>query len=297
MGLCFPLILAVALLSSLVWCQTVQDAWTAPENPDGTTALNNNTEFTLIWKPNLREIFPQYCKKCNITNLDLWVSNRRTSPYADRIGRGIDITKAASYDWNVNITSDAYSDEDWWQFQFRYADAAYLDPQQVSSPGFHISGLSRTSNSAIASLSSVTPVSSTTVVMSSTSTSTETAAPAETSSPSKSKDWIAGAIVGSLICLLLGLVIVWFCLRKRKNKRAQQQRGYPSYHHGNTDLPTPMNESPKEMYTHTSMPWQHHELGHQDQRVYEAPGDSGPLQGAHRPTACGIEGSRSHLVL
>jgi hypothetical protein len=66
---------------------------------------------------------------------------------------GIDLTTTSSYDWNVNIASNAFSKRDFWVFRFTFFD--FSDPyrQQISSPGFRISGLVK-ANSTVALSSS-----------------------------------------------------------------------------------------------------------------------------------------------
>jgi hypothetical protein len=54
---------------------------------------------------------------------------------------GIDLTTTSSYDWNVNVASDAFSARDFWVFRFTFFDSADPYTQQISSPGFRISGL------------------------------------------------------------------------------------------------------------------------------------------------------------
>lgn len=67
---------------------------------------------------------------------------------------GIDITTTASYDWNVNIASDAFSSNDFWVFRFTFFDSDDSFAQQISSPGFKISGLIKASSTAAISTSS-----------------------------------------------------------------------------------------------------------------------------------------------
>ena len=158
MELYYSIILAFVLLPLQAWCQTVQDDWTAPAGPDGSTPLQSGTKFTLLWKSEL------HCPSCNVTKLDLWITNFNGTKYTSKIGReysvvyslavqqltvrlgGIDLTTTSSYDWNVNIASDAFSDKDFWTFRFTFFDS--VDPyyQQISSPGFKISGLVKASS-------------------------------------------------------------------------------------------------------------------------------------------------------
>jgi hypothetical protein len=63
------------------------------------------------------------------------------------------MTGTSSYDWNVNIASNAFSEKDFWVFRFTFFDSADPYTEQISSPGFRISGLVKAS-------STVTPQSS-----------------------------------------------------------------------------------------------------------------------------------------
>jgi hypothetical protein len=87
MELYLSIILAFALLPLQAWCQTVQDAWTAPAAPDGSTPLQSGTKFTLLWKSELQNSFKLYCPSCNVTKLDLWITNFNGTKYTSKIGR------------------------------------------------------------------------------------------------------------------------------------------------------------------------------------------------------------------
>jgi hypothetical protein len=87
MELHFSIILAFILLPLQAWCQTVQDDWTAPAAPDGSTPLQIGTKFTILWKSALQGSFQLYCPSCNITKLDLWITNFNGTEYTSKIGR------------------------------------------------------------------------------------------------------------------------------------------------------------------------------------------------------------------
>ncbi|KAI8939138.1 hypothetical protein NX059_004972 [Plenodomus lindquistii] len=142
------------LLPLRIWCQTVQDDWTAPAAPDGSTPLQSGTKFTLLWKPNLQNWFQTYCPLCNTQKLDLWITNFNGSKYTSKIGRGVDITETTSYDWNVNIASNAFSGNDFWVFRFTFFDSDDPYTEQISSPGFRINDLLRASSTVAAQSSS-----------------------------------------------------------------------------------------------------------------------------------------------
>jgi hypothetical protein len=79
--------LAFVFLPLQAWCQTVQDDWTAPAAPDGSTPLQSGTKFTLLWKSGLQKNFEIYCPLCNTTKLDLWITNFNGTKYTSKIGR------------------------------------------------------------------------------------------------------------------------------------------------------------------------------------------------------------------
>lgn len=86
MELYSSLILAFVLLPLQIWCQTVQDDWTAPAAPEGSTPLQSGTRFTLLWKSGLQNSFRAYCPSCDIKKLDLWVTNFNGTKYTSKIG-------------------------------------------------------------------------------------------------------------------------------------------------------------------------------------------------------------------
>jgi hypothetical protein len=67
---------------------------------------------------------------------------------------------------------------------------------------------------------------------------------------------------------------MWFCLRKRKNKKAQQNAGNMGYDEGGHYHEFQADQEPKEMYAHTvaseAPSWQH-QTGNHDQHIAEAP--------------------------
>lgn len=163
-----PIIFAFILFSLQIWCQTVQDDWTAPAAPDGSTPLQSGAKFTLLWKPALQNNFKTYCPLCDTTRLDLWVTNFNGTKYTSKIGRestihrrttqqtltmlpgGLDLSTATSFDWNVNIASTEFSGNAFWVFRFTFFDSPDPYTQQISSPGFKISGLVKTSSTTAA---------------------------------------------------------------------------------------------------------------------------------------------------
>ncbi|KAF2134080.1 hypothetical protein P153DRAFT_330882 [Dothidotthia symphoricarpi CBS 119687] len=288
----FSLILAFILLPLRIRCQTVQDDWTAPAAPDGSTPLQSGTKFTLLWKSGLQNSFESYCPLCDTTKLDLWITNFNGTKYTSKIGRGIDLTTTSSYDWNVNIASNAFSEKDFWVFRFTFFDSADPYTQQISSPGFKINGLVKASSTVAVQSSSTTsavPTSSriaatfTSVASSSSSTPQSTEQTSTPSSSSKSNTWIAGVIVGPLIGIALGAALMWFCLRKRKNKKAQQNQGDVGHDEDRHYQQYPPGHNPKEGYSQTvtsdSQPWQH-QTGNHGQYIAEVPGSTSPKQPA-----------------
>jgi hypothetical protein len=77
--------LLLILLPLRAWCQTVQDSWTAPAAPDGSTSLQGNAPFTIRWKSSLHGWFETYCTECNVTGLDLWVTSFNDEDYMYKI--------------------------------------------------------------------------------------------------------------------------------------------------------------------------------------------------------------------
>jgi hypothetical protein len=87
MAILRSLFLALFLYSLQILCQTVQDDWTAPAAPDGSTPLQSGTKFTLLWKPTLQNNFNTYCPMCDVAKLDLWITNFNGTKYTSKIGR------------------------------------------------------------------------------------------------------------------------------------------------------------------------------------------------------------------
>ena len=87
MGLFHSLFLTLILASVQVCCQTVQDDWTAPAAPDGSTPLQSGSKFTLLWKSTLQNNFATYCPSCDTKKLDLWITNFNGTKYQSKIGR------------------------------------------------------------------------------------------------------------------------------------------------------------------------------------------------------------------
>jgi hypothetical protein len=83
----FALILPLIYLPLQACCQTVQDDWTAPAAPDGSTPLQSGSKFTLIWKIGLQDNFATYCPLCDTKKLDLWITNFNGTKYTSKIGR------------------------------------------------------------------------------------------------------------------------------------------------------------------------------------------------------------------
>ncbi|KAF1932998.1 uncharacterized protein M421DRAFT_416596 [Didymella exigua CBS 183.55] len=283
-----PLVLTFVFFSLQTWCQTVQDDWTAPAAPDGSTPLQSGTKFTLLWKPALQNNFATYCPLCDTAKLDLWITNFNGTKYTSKIGRGIDLFTATSYDWNVNIASTAFSENAFWVFRFTFFDSVDPYSQQISSPGFKISGLVKASSTTVAQSSSSTsdvPASSsfaatfTSAVPSNSMSSTTT--PSEpTSTPdttSRSNTWIAGVVAGPIVGIALGAALMWYCLRRRKEDNAQQIQGNTKRNQRGCNSQYTSTENAKNMYSQTIAsarhPWQQEV---HSQYVAEAPAHSIP---------------------
>ncbi|OAL55040.1 hypothetical protein IQ07DRAFT_640490 [Pyrenochaeta sp. DS3sAY3a] len=281
MRLYFSIVLTPVLFPLQVWCQTVQDDWTAPAAPDGSTLLQSGSKFTLLWKSGLQNSFQEYCPSCDTKRLDLWITNFNGTKYSSKIGRRIDLTTSLSYDWNVNIASNLFSEDSFWVFRFTFFDAVEPDTQQVSSPGFQIKGLVKASSIVAPQSSSATSAapeswSSATTSTSVTSTSATPSnsslpqpteqAPTLNSSP-KNNTWIAGVVVGPLVGIALGAALMWFCLRKRKNKKAQQDQTSAGHHQSGHDS--------KEAQSATVVSDQ---TGGHNQYIAEAPADTRPVE-------------------
>jgi hypothetical protein len=86
-----PTLFYLATLLTLclpVWSQeSVQDAWTAPSVPDDATTLRHGSQFTILWKPNLQDMFEGYCTLCDPKKVDLWVTSFNGKGYRNKIGR------------------------------------------------------------------------------------------------------------------------------------------------------------------------------------------------------------------
>jgi hypothetical protein len=87
MDLYTSILLGFLLFPLQTWNQTVQDDWTAPAAPDGSTPLQTGTKFTLLWKSGLQNSFETYCPECDTEKLDLWITNFNGTKYASKIGR------------------------------------------------------------------------------------------------------------------------------------------------------------------------------------------------------------------
>jgi hypothetical protein len=129
---------------------------------------------------------------------------------------------------------------------------------------------------------------SSSIAITSTSTSSHSSTPSPTdqtsdpNSSSKGNTWIAGVVVGPLVGIALGAVLMWFCLRKRKNEKAQQTQGQ-EYDQVGYHQQHPAGQDPKEGYHETvanhPQQWQH-QAGNHDQYIVEAPGSTIPKEPA-----------------
>ncbi|KAF3003503.1 hypothetical protein E8E13_004725 [Curvularia kusanoi] len=299
MGFLVSVLLTFLLVSAEVWCQTVQDDWTAPAAPDGSTPLQSGSRFTLLWKPTLQNNFATYCPDCDTRKLDLWITEFNGTKYQSKIGRGINLTSSVSYDWNVQIASSAFSEKDFFVFRFTFFDSTDPYTQQISSPGFNINGLIKavsttslqssstpasSSFSSFATSSSTTSVAPTSAANSSSSVSQATGSISGSQPASKSNVWIAGVVVGPIVGIGLGAVLMWFCLRKRKNQKAQKRQEAAMNPHNGWDQHQQYSDgqAPVEKYSNTvesdRKPWQH-QMDSQ-QYVAEAPDRASPTQPA-----------------
>ena len=77
----FILALIYTLLPLPGSCQTVQDSWTAPATPDGSTSVQSGAPFTIRWKSDLQDSFKMYCTLCDTKKLDLWVTSFKNKTY------------------------------------------------------------------------------------------------------------------------------------------------------------------------------------------------------------------------
>jgi hypothetical protein len=82
---CLSLVFWSTIIASIAWCQTVQDSWTAPATPDGSTSLQSGAPFTIRWKSELQEAFSMYCTSCDVKKLDLWVTSFEDARYNFKI--------------------------------------------------------------------------------------------------------------------------------------------------------------------------------------------------------------------
>lgn len=98
MSLWLALVAVSIFLPLQSWCQTVQDEWTAPAAPDGSTPLKSGTKFTLLWKSGLQNNFKTYCPSCDTEKLDLWVTNFNGTEYMSKIGRAYNPRAFFRYD-------------------------------------------------------------------------------------------------------------------------------------------------------------------------------------------------------
>ncbi|OAL50084.1 hypothetical protein IQ07DRAFT_510411 [Pyrenochaeta sp. DS3sAY3a] len=268
MQLYLSLIFAFSFLPLLVWCQSVHDDWTAPAAPDGSTSLQSGSKFTLLWKPGLQYHFDTACPSCNINKLDLWITNLNGTKYISKIGRGIDLSTTTSYDWNVNIASNAFSENDIWVFRFTSFDSVDPYTQHISSPGFKISGLVNALGTDVVQPSSKTR-SYSSQILSSSSTPQLPNQAAVPSSPSARKTWIFGVVIGPLVGIALGAALMWFCLHRRKSKDGQHNQANPGYAQSGYYTPYPLDQNPKESYL---------QIADQDQCIVEAPGCADPVE-------------------
>jgi hypothetical protein len=93
--------------------------------------------------------------------------------------------------------------------------------QEIKQP-FSVLTVSIGATSAIPAFSSIAIISMSTSSSSITSSPT---GPMFSPVPSlRGNTWIAGVVVGPFIGIAMGAALMWFCLRKRKNKKAQQDQ-------------------------------------------------------------------------
>jgi hypothetical protein len=77
---------------------------------------------------------------------------------------------------------------------------------------------------------------------------------------SRGNTWIAGVVVGLVGGIAMGAELMWFCLHKRKNKKARQDQAVEYVQGGHRQEYTP-GQSSKQDYSQTTtsspQPWQH----------------------------------------
>lgn len=67
-------ILPLAFLPLVEAAGTVQDLWESPQYPDYTTTYTAGTTIKVSWDPDLVTQFAFFCKDCDVSNVDLWLT-------------------------------------------------------------------------------------------------------------------------------------------------------------------------------------------------------------------------------
>lgn len=68
------LLIFLALWSSCILAETVQDLWTAPIEPDLSVTVVLGEAYTIIWDVELQSIFAQFAPDAQPGNVTLWVA-------------------------------------------------------------------------------------------------------------------------------------------------------------------------------------------------------------------------------
>lgn len=271
---------AFLALAVLVWlpvqAQVVQDDWLAPSLPDGGTAVQTGTNYTIRWTANLHTWFSQYAATADVTNVDLWFKSV-LSPHIIQVGGqpsvtrilhdgkcltnlvtpdGINVRQTLSYSWLVDVPPSALEVSTLWSFQFRPA-TPNDSGGEISSPQVVVrEGVSSSTSSAVSSTTSASSTSSASTTPSAQSTSTTPSAqptsqttPSVSPAPSPGKSSgisagaIAGIVIGAVAVLLLAMGIFLFFRRRRAP----------------TSAPEPFHSPEAAIYYHTQATQAKHE--------------------------------------
>ncbi|KAK2766601.1 hypothetical protein FQN53_006661 [Emmonsiellopsis sp. PD_33] len=203
-----------------------QEVWRVPDGQKGNFALTvqHGQTVPFSWSGWGSQWTDPFLNK-ETTN-DLWLTSYDydISPFSKLIGEGIDISKAGSFAWSIELPDDMLFKTTKYVLRFKNA----VSPRtfynhtslQIASTGFIVLNTKKatTTTSSSSSSSSSSTLSTTT----SSTTTSATPPPQEPEASGLSTGAKAGIGVGSVVAGLALIALIAFALMRRRSRKGQQ---------------------------------------------------------------------------
>ncbi|KAL1884835.1 hypothetical protein Plec18167_001490 [Paecilomyces lecythidis] len=222
-----------------ICAQTAQSYWTVPDGqlPDFQQTFKNQQVLPIAWNGWDSDWTGEYLEGLSI--VDLWVTsfNYDQYPYSQLLHENIDISKAGTYTWTIDINSTALGATAEYVLRFKPPLKTYnISSGSLSSSGFIIlpetSNANPTTSARPAKQSTISTTNSATGL---TSTPTATGSSGSSSLDGRTKAGIAvGCVLGGIA---VGSLLIFALWRFKRKKRPSPADGVLTEH----------NEAPKGM--------------------------------------------------